>query len=100
MRGKGVPFTRGDKRCGRPKGRRNKLPSGSIKGIFHYLAETSPELYEEAIKRALRAREAKSVPMVALAAAYVDGRPVERLQVDGTARMLFVPGGVRPELGE
>ena len=38
--------------------------------------------------------------MVALAAAYVDGRPVERLQVDGTARMLFVLGGVRPELGE
>ncbi len=100
MRGKGVPFTRGDKRCGRPKGRQNKLPSGSIKGIFHYLAETSPELYEEAIKRSLRAREAKSVPMVALAAAYIDGRPVERVQVESTTRLLFVPGGAGPEVGE
>jgi hypothetical protein len=99
MRGKGVPFTRGDKRCGRPKGAKNKLPSGSVRSIFRWLAEERPELYEAAIRRALKAPQAKSVPALALAAAYVDGRPVERVQMQSTTRMLFLPGGSRPDVG-
>jgi hypothetical protein len=99
MRGPGRRFVKGDKRAGRPKGRRNKLPGGSIRSIFRWLADERPELYQEAIVRALRAPQAKSVPMVALAAAYVDGRPVERVQMESTTRMLFLPGGSAPDLG-
>ena len=96
MRGRGRPFTKSDSRCGRPRGRKNKLPSGSIRSIFRWLADERPELYQEAIVRALKAPQAKSVPIVALAAAYVDGRPVERVQVDGTSH-LFV--ATMPDMG-
>jgi len=98
MRGKGVPFTRGGPRCGRPRGARNKLPSGTIKGIFNWLADEQPELYQKAIVRALKAPHGRSVPMLALAAAYIDGRPVERVQMETTTR-LFVPGGSMPDMG-
>jgi hypothetical protein len=67
MRGKGKPFVVGDKRAGRPRGAKNRVPTGSIKAIFKHLADTSPELYEEAIKRGLRAREAKSCAYFTLA---------------------------------
>jgi hypothetical protein len=96
MRGKGKPFVVGDKRAGRPKGRRNKLPSGTIKGIFTWLAQEEPELYRNAIERGLRAPEAKSFPFVQLAGAYLDGKPVERVQVDGTSH-LFV--ATMPDMG-
>jgi len=96
MRGKGVPFVVGDKRAGRPRGRRNKLPSGTIKGIFNWLAQEEPELYRNAIERGLRAAEAKSFPFVQLAGAYIDGKPVERVQVTGAAH-LFVSS--RPDFG-
>jgi hypothetical protein len=62
------------------------------------LADTSPELYEEAIKRGLRAREAKSCALIARAGAYVDGRLVERVEMQTRTRM-FLPGGSTPDLG-
>jgi len=99
MKSPGKPFVKGDPRCGRPRGARNKVPTGSIKAIFKHLADTSPELYEEAIKRGLRAREAKSCALIALAGAYIDGRPAERVQVDQTNRMFFIPGGSMPDMG-
>ena len=97
MRGRGRPFTKSDSRCGRPRGRKNKLPSGSIRSIFRWLAEVRPELYQAEIERALKAPQARSVPIVALAAAYVDGRPLERVQMENTTR-LFVPGKM-PDMG-
>ena len=36
--------------------------------------------------------------MLALAAAYVDAKPVERVQMENTTR-LFVPGGGMPDMG-
>ena len=85
MRGRGVPFVKGDPRAGRPKGRKNKLPADSIRAMCKWLAEERPEVYRDAILRGLRAREAKSFPFVQLAAYYLDGKPVERLlvQADG-----------------
>jgi len=100
MRGEGVRFTKGDPRCGRPKGAKNKLPGGSIRAMFKWLAEEHPNLYRDAIVRGLRAREAKSFPFVALAAAYIDGKPVERLLVQADTRLLFVPTGSVPDLGD
>ena len=98
MRGKGVPFVVGEKRAGRPRGARHTLPSGTIKGIFNWLAQEEPELYRNAIERGLRAPEAKSFPFVQLAAHYLDGKPIERIAIQADARLLFVAR--RPDLGD
>jgi len=96
---------KGDPRCGRPRGARNRTPT-SVRALLERLAADKPELYEQAIKRGLAAGGARSYPFVALAAAYLDGKPVERVQVVADARMLFVPGAlgslgpVIPDLGE
>ena len=60
MRGKGVPFGVRTKRAGRPRGARNTLPSGTIKGIFNWLAQEEPELSRNAIERGLRAPGAEA----------------------------------------
>ena len=91
---------KGDPRAGRPPGRRNRLPGGSIRAMCKWLAEERPELYRDAIVRGLRAREARSFPFVQLAAHYLDGKPIERVQVVADARMLFVPTGSAPDLGD
>jgi hypothetical protein len=98
MRGKGVPFVLGDKRAGRPKGRKNKAP-GSIRAALVQLAAEEPELLARAIRKGLAGNPAKAFPFVQLAAYYLDGKPVQRLQVDQQSRMLFLPGGSRPDLG-
>ena len=78
----------------------------SVQTLFERLAAEEPELYLRAIKRGLAAGGARSYPFVALAAAYLDGKPVERVQAVADARMLFVPGAlgslgpVIPDLGE
>lgn len=102
MRGRGRPFVKGDPRAGRPKGSRNKAPA-SVRALLEHLASEKPELYERAIKPGLAAGGARSYPFVALAAAYLDGKPVERVQLQADARMLFVPGALGsaiPDLGE
>ena len=100
MRGKSVPFVKGDKRAGRPRGAKNKLPGGSIRATCQWLANERPELLHDAIMRGLAAGPPKSFPYVQLAAYYLDGKPVERVQVNQTSRMLFLPGGSRPGLGD
>jgi len=99
MRGPGVPFVKGDKRAGRPRGRRNKLPGGSVRATCQWLANERPELLHDAIVRGLAAGPPKSFPYVQLAAYYLDGKPVERVMLQGTTRMLFLPGGSRPDFG-
>ena len=99
MRGRGKPFVKGAPRAGRPKGSRNKAPS-SVRALLERLAADKPQLYERAILRGLAAGGARSYPFVALAAAYLDGKPVERVQVVADARMLFVPMGSTPDLGD
>jgi hypothetical protein len=99
MRAEGVRFTKGDPRCGRPKGAKNKLPGGSVRAMCKWLSEEQPELFRDAIVRGLKAREARSFPFVQLAAHYIDGKPVERVQVQTADRLVFVPGGSTPELG-
>jgi hypothetical protein len=97
MRGKSVPFVKGDKRAGRPRGAKNKLPGGSIRATCQWLANERPELLHDAIMRGLAAGPPKSFPYVPLAAYYLDGKPVARIQFHANARMLFVAS--RPELG-
>jgi hypothetical protein len=77
-----------------------------VQTLFERLAAEQPEFYEKAIKRGLAAGGARSYPFVAPAAAYLDGKPVERVTIQSDARMLFVPNKlgrlapVIPDLGE
>jgi hypothetical protein len=76
-----------------PKGQGSNglLPRGTIVGIVKNLATTNPELFDKALRRGLAAGGAKSFPYFALAAAYTDGKPIERLLVVADTRLLFVP---------
>jgi hypothetical protein len=98
MRGKGVPFVKGDKRAGRKRGSRSFV-SSSVRGAFLHLADVAPELFEQAILKGLKAKPPRSFPYVQLAAYYLDGKPVERVMLQGTTRMLFLPGGARVDQG-
>jgi hypothetical protein len=99
MRGRGKPFVKGDPRAGRPKGSRNKAPA-SVRALLEHLAAEKPELYEKAIKRGLAAGGARSYPFVALAASYIDRKPVERVAVVPAQRLFVVPMGSTPDLGD
>ena len=81
------------------------IPRGTVAGIFRHLAQHEPELYVDAIRRGIKTGGAKSYPFVALGAAYLDGRPIERIQLQADARMLFVPASgalaaVVPDMGD
>jgi hypothetical protein len=97
MRSKGVPFVKGDKRAGRKRGSRNVVPS-SVRGAFLLLADVAPELFEQAIRKGLAAKPPRSFPYVQLAAYYLDGKPVERVTLQSTTRLLFLPLGTQVDL--
>ncbi len=99
MASRGRPFTKGDPRAGRKKGSKNRTP-GSVRALLEHLAAEKPELYEKAIKRGLAAGGARSYPFVALAASYIDGKPVERVAVVPAQRLFVVPMGSTPDLGD
>ena len=99
---------------GRPKGRKNRYPRGigklvglpaeTIAGVFRYIGKHQPEKYYHAIDRGLAAGGARSFPFVSLAAAYMDGKPIERIVVQADARLLFVASAgqlpaAAPDLG-
>lgn len=87
-------------KVGRPIGSTNLAPIGTAKaaalprdtiaGLFKYIGAHEPHLYYRAIERGLAAGGARSFPFVSLAAAYMDGKPVERLLIQADSRLLFV----------
>jgi hypothetical protein len=54
-----------------------KIEKASIKRIIKDLATTDPELFREAIVAGLQAAPPRSFPYLALAAAYLDGKPID-----------------------
>ena len=101
-------------KVGRRKGGKNLVASGSgkaaqlprdtIAGLFRYIGQHEPHLYYNAIERGLAAGGARSFPFVGLAAAYMDGKPIERIVVQADARLLFVASAgqlpaAAPDLG-
>ena len=66
-------------------------------GIIKNLAERKPEAFDRALQEGLKAGGAKSYPYFALAAAYLDGKPIERILIKGDHRMLFVPATPGPD---
>jgi len=100
---------------GRPKGSKDvlprragkpliEIPRNTIAGLFKHIAQHKPKLYLDAIERGIKAGGAKSYPFVALGAAYIDGKPIERIVVQADARLLFVASAgqlpaAAPDLG-
>ena len=54
-----------------------RLEKASIKRILKDLATTDPELFREAIIAGLQAPPPRSYPYLCLAAAYIDGKPID-----------------------
>lgn len=71
---------------GRPTGSKNKIPSdfkASLRRVYEQLAESEPELYEEAIRAGLTAKPPASYQYLQLAGHWFDGKPTERVEVGG-----------------
>lgn len=70
---------------GRPKGRKNKVPStfkASIKAVFEKVQQDDPKLIEQAVLRGLRGKPRESFPFIQLAAHYIDGKPAETVKLN------------------
>jgi len=59
----------------------------SVRAIFIDVAENDPALLREVIIRGIQANPPKSFSYLQLAAHYLDGKPVERLQIKGLGRL-------------
>ena len=69
--------------AGRPMGARDAVPRSfraSVRAILAEVASENPNLIRGAILRGLKAAPPKSFQYLQLAAHYLDGRPVERLE--------------------
>jgi hypothetical protein len=56
----------------------------SIKAIMREMVSKDPQLIERALRDGLNADPPRSYPYLALAAAYLDGRPTENVNVNAT----------------
>lgn len=72
-------------------------PRGTIKGVIEYIANDCPQVVGRAFRKGLNSPPPRSFPYLQLAAYYLDGKPVERIQVQTDTRMLFV--GSMPSFG-
>lgn len=76
---------------GRPRGAKDAVPRSfrtSIRAMYERLAAEQPELFEEAIKRDLRAKQGTAAfHHIQLAAYYLDGKPSDKLELSGELRM-------------
>jgi hypothetical protein len=71
---------------GRPRGCRDKVPKSfkaSIKHVFEDIAATDPALIRKAILKGLKGRPREAFPYVQLAAAYIDGKPADTVNITG-----------------
>jgi hypothetical protein len=73
-------------------------PRGSVKKIIEHLADQRPQTIGKALARGLAAPPPRSFPYIQLAAHYLDGKPVERIEVRSDSRLLFI--GARPLIGQ
>ena len=90
----GRTFQRGNP--GRPKGTRNKIPrsfKSSIALLFQELGQEDRARWKAAIRRVMRLGGRTAFPYYQMAAHYLDGKPVERVQVEGTQPIqIIMPG--------
>jgi len=97
----GRDFRRGNP--GRPKGAKNKIPGSvkaSIKRIFEELGAEYPEEWRAAIRRAMKQGGGTGFRYFELAAAYLDGRPVQRHSLETPQPLIIEVGKDQEPAGE
>ena len=72
---------------GRPKGAKDHVSRKGIREMFENIAARSGSLVEVGIERRLTKGEAR---LVELAAAYLDGRPVQRVALETPQPITFI----------
>jgi len=66
---------------GRPKGSKDKIPRASMKAMVTKLALTEPAKMERRFRRGLDAKPPYSAPYFRLAFEYLDGKPLQTVEV-------------------
>ena len=89
---------------GRPKGSKNKVP-GSLKAtvvvILAELAAEDREQWKQTIRDAIREGGRVAFPYIQLAAYYLDGKPVDRVNIQGTQPIhIIFPKDMNPDNDE
>lgn len=77
---------------GRPKRSKDKVPRGvrgSILAIAQHIATNNPEVIRKALINGFAARPPHSFPYLQLVAAYIDGRPAEKLEIAGRMEVQY-----------
>ena len=90
---------------GKPKGAKDKLPrsfKASVAAIFAEVASADPGLIRSAIEKGLKSSPPRSYQYLALAGAYIDGKPKDVIQhenPDGSALtpavVFYLPANAR-----
>lgn len=86
----GRDFTHDAPGPGRPSGSPDTVPrrvKASIRTVLQDIVTDDPALIRDAIVKGLRAPPPKSFPYLQLAAAYVDGKPADKLQIRNYERL-------------
>lgn len=101
MAGKGRPFQKGNP--GKPKGAKNRLPRGfkaSVKAIFEELGAEHRGEWVGSIRRAMKQGGNVGFRYIEIAAAYLDGRPVQRVSLETPQTLIIDFGKDREAAGE
>jgi hypothetical protein len=91
------------KRGGRKKGTPNRVPSGlkaSLRRAFEEVVSEEYAAVKAAVRAGLLARPPKSFQYVQLAADYLDGKPVDHLDIKPSQPIYILPPGTDPALPE
>lgn len=85
---------------GSAHGKMRRAPKGTISGILRQIAREAPELYRDSLVGVLKSRDYRAIVSVnQLAASYLDGKPIERVQVESTGRLFVLSAGARVDVG-
>jgi len=98
----GRDFKKGNRMSkGRPKGSKDKIPrtfKASVALLFQELGEEDRERWKAAIQRSMRLGGRTAFPYFQMAAHYLDGKPADRIQVEGTQPIqIIMPGAEAPK---
>jgi len=80
------------KPTGRKRGAKGHIPptfKASLKRVFHEIATDDPQIIKDAIRDGLQAKPPYSFQYVQLAAHYIDGKPSDKVEHEGTVEFVW-----------